>query len=67
MFYEWKLGTKTTDTHKKILDVYGEDVLVLRTVQNWFKKFKSGDFDLEDDFRPGQPLEVENDRTEVSK
>ena len=33
---------------KKLTDVYGEDVLTVRQCQNWFAKFRSGNFDVED-------------------
>jgi hypothetical protein len=48
IFYEWKKGTSTNDTARSICDVFGSDMVTQRTVQNWFKKFKSGDFELED-------------------
>ena len=42
--------------------MYGEDVLIERQCQNWFAKFRSGNFNLEDAPRPGRPLEAEVDK-----
>lgn len=64
IFYEWKHGTKTSETLQKICEVFGEDILTLRSVQNWYKKFRAGNFDLEDDFRAGRPVEVDDDQIE---
>lgn len=33
---------------KKLCAVYGKDVLTERQCQNWFSKFRSGNFDLKD-------------------
>ena len=37
------------------MQVYGEHALAERSCQKWFARFKSGDFGLEDEERPGQP------------
>ncbi|GFY01709.1 histone-lysine N-methyltransferase SETMAR [Trichonephila clavipes] len=44
---------------KKLTDVYGEGVLSVRQFQNWFAKFRSGNFDVEDAPRSGRPVEVD--------
>jgi len=41
--------------------VYGEDVLTERQCQNWFAKFRSGNFDVEDAPRSGRPVEADED------
>ncbi|KYN42233.1 Receptor-type tyrosine-protein phosphatase mu [Trachymyrmex septentrionalis] len=46
---------------KKLSDVYGEDVLTERQCQNWFAKFRSGNFDVEDASRSGRPVEADED------
>ena len=33
---------------KKICDVYGNDTITEKTCQRWLKRFKEGNFDLED-------------------
>ena len=41
-------------------DVYGEKSLTERQCQNWFLRFRSGDFDLKDASRSGRPTEVDD-------
>ena len=43
---------------KKLWNVYREDVLTEHQCQNWFAKFRSGNFDLKDTPRPGRPVEA---------
>ncbi|GFY26412.1 histone-lysine N-methyltransferase SETMAR [Trichonephila clavipes] len=44
-------------------DVYGEEVLTKNHCQNWFAKYCSGNFDVEDAASSGQPVEAEEDKT----
>ncbi|XP_015430060.1 PREDICTED: histone-lysine N-methyltransferase SETMAR-like [Dufourea novaeangliae] len=55
-------GKKAAEAHKEICEVYGVDCITDRTCQNWFKKFRSGDFSLKDDQRSGRPTEVDDDQ-----
>ncbi|GFS53020.1 histone-lysine N-methyltransferase SETMAR [Trichonephila clavipes] len=48
-------------TSLKLTDVYGEGVLTVRQCQNWFAKFRSGNFDVEDAPRSGRPVETDKD------
>lgn len=61
-FYEFKLGTKATETARKINDAFGPDTVHERTVQLWFKKFRSGDESLEDKEGRGRPSAIDNDQ-----
>ncbi|GFV55827.1 histone-lysine N-methyltransferase SETMAR [Trichonephila clavipes] len=60
LFY-YKKGKKAVQARKKLTDVYGEGVLTVRQCQNWFAKFRSGNFDIEDAPRSGRPVEVDKD------
>lgn len=45
------LFTKTqnaSEAHRELKNTYGKSALELRTVQRWFKKFNSGQFDVEE-------------------
>ena len=64
LFY-FRKGKKAADVHKKICAVYGDDCLTERTCQNWFKKFRSGDFSLKDEQRSGRPTEVDDDQIKI--
>ena len=46
----------------KKLYVYGEKSLTERQYQNWFARFRSGDFDLKDAPRSGHPTGVDDDK-----
>lgn len=64
MLYEFHQGKNASQTTKAICSVYGEDALEERTCRNWFARFKSGDFDLNDKDRSGRPLEADDDALE---
>ncbi|GFW52894.1 mariner Mos1 transposase [Trichonephila clavipes] len=49
------------DMNRKLTDVYEEGVLTVRQCQNWFAKFRSGNFDVEDAPRSGRPVEADKD------
>ncbi|GFX87678.1 uncharacterized protein TNCV_2465711 [Trichonephila clavipes] len=44
---------------KKIDDIYEEDVLTEHQYPNWFTKFRSGSFNVEDTPRSGRPVEAD--------
>ena len=47
---------------KKLYDVYDEQSLTESQCQNWFARFRSGDFELKDAPRSGRPTEVDDDK-----
>ncbi|GFV27271.1 histone-lysine N-methyltransferase SETMAR [Trichonephila clavipes] len=56
-----KKGKNAVQGRKKFADVYGEGVLTVRQCQNWFAKFRSGNFDGEDAPRSGRLFEADKD------
>ena len=42
--------------------MYREEAMPVRTAQNWFKRFKDGNFDLKDTPRSGRPVEFDEER-----
>ena len=48
-------------SHRILVEVYGEHALAERTCQKWFARFKSGDFGMENEERPGQPNKFEDE------
>ncbi|GFW39753.1 histone-lysine N-methyltransferase SETMAR [Trichonephila clavipes] len=60
LFYDRK-GKNAVQARKKLTDVYGGGVLTVRQCQNWFAKFRSGNFDVEDAPRSGRPVEADKD------
>ena len=49
------------ESHRLLLEVYGDDALAKTQCFEWFQRFKSGDFDIKDKERPGQPKKFENE------
>ena len=47
---------------KKLYGVYGEKSLTERQCQNWFARFRSGDFYLQNVPRSERPTEVDDDK-----
>ncbi|GFU57501.1 histone-lysine N-methyltransferase SETMAR [Trichonephila clavipes] len=60
LFY-YRKGKNAVQARKKLTDVYGEGVLTVRQCQNWFAKFLSGNFDVEDAPRSGKSVEADKD------
>ncbi|GFV64583.1 histone-lysine N-methyltransferase SETMAR [Trichonephila clavipes] len=60
LFY-FRKGKNASQAHKKLCAVYGDEALRERQCQNWFAKFRSGDFSLKDEKRSGRPVEVDDD------
>jgi len=54
----WKKGLNPNATRKEINRIEGEGSVSKSTVQEWFKKFASGDSGLLDKPRPGRPLQL---------
>ncbi|GFU14557.1 histone-lysine N-methyltransferase SETMAR, partial [Trichonephila clavipes] len=58
-------GKNAVQARKKLIDVYGEGVLTVRQFQNWFAKFQSGIFEVEDAPRSGRSVEADIDATKA--
>lgn len=61
LFY-FKKGLNATQAHKEICDVYGNEALKKRQCQNWYAKFRRGNFSLNDEPRSGRPLDLYDDQ-----
>ncbi|GFU07249.1 histone-lysine N-methyltransferase SETMAR [Trichonephila clavipes] len=57
LFY-YRKGKNAVQARKKFTDVYGEGVLRVHQCQNWFSKFRSGNFDVKDAPLSGRPVEA---------
>ena len=65
LLYYFRKGKNAVQARKKLYDVYGEKSLTERQCQNWFARFRSGDFHLKDARRSGRPTEVNDDKIKV--
>lgn len=59
--YEFKLGRNGAQTSRNINEVWGDGSVSECTVQRWFKKFREGDFSLEDKEGRGRTLSIDED------
>ena len=62
LLYYFRKGKIVGQVRKKLYDVYGKNSLTERQCQNWFPRFRSGEFDLKDAPRSGRPTEVDDDK-----
>jgi len=58
ILHEFCLWRKATEAANNICSTIGEDVLSIRTAQNWFNRFNNGNFELDDLPRSGRPMEL---------
>lgn len=58
-FYEFKRGSNASEATRNIVAAFGEDSVKERTVRYWFKKFKDGDTNLDNEERgrPGSAID----------
>ena len=59
LLHEFNKGNNAVNAVKNICDVYGDNVIKVRKCQQWFAKFRSGDFDLSDRPRSGRPSDID--------
>ena len=65
LLHYFNMKKTAAESHRILVEVYGEHALAERTCQKWFARFKSGDVGLEDEKRPGQPKKFENEELEA--
>ncbi|XP_048270691.1 histone-lysine N-methyltransferase SETMAR-like [Bombus terrestris] len=61
--YYFRKDKNASQAHKKLSAVYGNEASKERQCQNWFAKFRSGNFSLKNAQRSGRP--VEDDETHI--
>jgi hypothetical protein len=49
-----KLGKSATEMYNLLMEVYGDECLSHTQVFEWFKRFKKGKGEIEDDSHPGR-------------
>ena len=65
LIHYFNIRKTAAESHRILVEVYGEHGLAVRTCQKWFARFKSDDFGLEDEERPGKPKKFEDVELEV--
>ena len=61
LFHYFNMKQNAAESHRILVEVYGEHALPERACQKWFARFKSGDFGLDDEERPGQTKKFEDE------
>lgn len=59
IYYNFKRGLSKQECFDEMCSVLGQEVPSVRTVERWYLQFKRGEFELDDDPRPGRPAEVQ--------
>ena len=53
---------KAVESHRLLVETYGENPPSIITRETWFRQFKSGDFNVKDSERSGRPQKCEDER-----
>ena len=61
LLYEFRMGHRAAEAARNICSHMGSDVVSDRDTQLWFKKFRSGNYDLDDLARLGRPREIDDE------
>jgi len=56
--FNWKKSA--AEVHRMFVEVYGDTAPTDKSCREWFRRFKDGDFSVEDKSRSGQPKKFEN-------
>ena len=56
LIFYFRKGKNATQAHRKLGGVCGDKCLIERQCQNWFARFRFGNFDVKDEPRPGRPI-----------
>lgn len=65
LLHYFNMKKSAAESHRILVEVYGEHALTEQTCRKWFARFKSGHFELEDKERPGQPKKFEDEELEL--
>lgn len=53
-------GNRAADAHRLLVDVYGAAAPTDKSCRSWFRRFKDGDFNVEDKERSGRPKKFQD-------
>ena len=61
--FKWK--KTAAEVHRMLVEVYSNSAPSDKTCREWFRRFKSDDFDVEDKERSGRPRAFENEKLQT--
>ena len=56
---------KTVESHRVLVETYGEHAPSIRTCETWFRQFKRGDFNVKDSARCGRPKNCDDEQLQA--
>ena len=59
LLFEHQSGHSAAEAYRNICHALGQEAVTKRTCDNWFHRFNTGDYSLDDLPRSGRPLEVD--------
>ena len=65
LLHYFNMKKTAAESHRILVEVYSEHALAERTCLEWFARFTSGYFGMEDAERPGQPKKFEDEELEA--
>jgi histone-lysine N-methyltransferase SETMAR len=65
MLHYFLLKKSAAETNRLLVEVYGEHAPSNTTCRDWFRRFKEGDFDVEDKQREGAPQKLQDAELEA--
>lgn len=65
LLHYYFMKKSAAESHRILVEVYGEHALSETTCRDWFRRFKDGDFGIEDKERSGRPAKFEDVELEV--
>lgn len=55
-YYNFKRGLSYQECHEEMFGAFGKECPSLSTVFRWYKEFQRGNYNLDDEERPGRPI-----------
>ncbi|PSN39792.1 hypothetical protein C0J52_19453 [Blattella germanica] len=65
--YEWARGSRANEIHRRLVKVYGPDVMSKQMVRRWCRQFRDGRTSVADDIRPGRPATATGDEAIIRR
>lgn len=65
LLFVFHLKKNATAAHQMIVEAYGNDAVSIRTCQEWFQRFKSGDFNVNDKEHGKPPKNFEDEELQA--
>ena len=60
LLFCFNLKKSAAESHRMLVEAYGDSALSETTCRDWFRRFKDGHFDLSDKKRENRPRKVED-------